>query len=190
MPNNVTNKLKILGSKKDVKALLDFIQMEELGKGTIDFNKITPMPLWVYGSQDERGITLEDEQQWGKDYTKLAWSNNNWGTKWNAYQQPDQRATEDTIYFQTAWNDVAELIFKLGWIFPNVTLEYSFANEDKGSSKCGSYRFKNSEILETIKYKKQSKEAYEIAFNLIDNGNVPEEYVFDTVLNTYVNTED
>lgn len=50
MPNHVTNRLTILGTKKQVNEVLDFIKIEkglekrEYGIWTIDFNKITPMP--------------------------------------------------------------------------------------------------------------------------------------------------
>ncbi|MFD1385703.1 hypothetical protein ACFQ4Z_02745 [Oceanobacillus oncorhynchi subsp. oncorhynchi] len=185
MPNHISNKLKIIGSDSETKEVLDFVKIDEIGTG-IDFNKITPMPKWIYGnSPDVIGIGLEDEKKWGKENTSLEWARNNWGTKWGAYGQPDNRNTEDTIYFQTAWNGVPNLIQKIAWLFPNVIVEYSFADEDLGSTNCGFYRFKENEILEEISYDFLSKEAYELAFELVEHGEVPHYYKFDENAGTY-----
>lgn len=186
MPNHITNKLKIVGSSEQVKEVLEFIMSDSLGCGTVDFNKITPMPKWVYGSSpDVKGITLADELKWGKENVCLDWARKNWGTKWNAYSQPDKRNTEDTIYFQTAWNGVPDLISKIAWIFPRVTIEYSFADEDTGSSNCGVYQFSEHIILESKEYESCSKEAYELAFELNSGGVIPSYYKFNDVKNTY-----
>lgn len=44
MPNHITNILTFEGDSKQVHALLDKIKNDELGFGSIDFNKIIPMP--------------------------------------------------------------------------------------------------------------------------------------------------
>ena len=44
MPNHITNILKFEGDSEQVYAMLDQIKNEELGIGSIDFNKIIPMP--------------------------------------------------------------------------------------------------------------------------------------------------
>ena len=48
MPNNVKNKLTIVGDENQVREILKAIQNEEAGVGSIDFNKIISMPkeLW------------------------------------------------------------------------------------------------------------------------------------------------
>ncbi|ANY71675.1 hypothetical protein BBD41_03245 [Paenibacillus ihbetae] len=190
MPNHVTNKVKIIGTTEQVNEVLEFIKNDELGIGTIDFNKITPMPKWVYGnSPDVFGISLADERRWGEENTVLGWARLNWGTKWNAYEQPDKRNGGGIIYFNTAWNGVPDLIRKIAWIFPEIEIEYSFADEDLGSSNCGIYRFKYDKVQEFANYPSQSKEAYELAFNLV-HGGIPDYYVFDPDTNTYEYKED
>lgn len=190
MPNHISNKLKVIGTNKQIKEVLDFIKIDEIGAG-IDFNKITPMPKWVYGSNpDVHGISMTDEEKWGEENTSLNWARRNWGTKWCGYQQPDSRNTEDTIYFQTAWSGIPELIQKIAWIFPDVVIEYSFADEDLGSSNCGYYQFKESEILEEMRYASQSIQAYELSFELVENGAIPDYYVFDENAGTYRLVED
>ena len=54
------------------------------------------------------------------------------GTKWNAYETPDDRDTEDTIYFQTAWSDVFRLIKKISRRYPDLEFIYEWADEDIG----------------------------------------------------------
>ena len=44
MPNHITNILKFKGDSEQVHAMLDKIKSDELGLGSIDFNKIIPMP--------------------------------------------------------------------------------------------------------------------------------------------------
>ena len=191
MPNHISNKVKIIGSDEEIKEVIEFIKIDEEGVGTIDFSKITPMPKWVYGSNREViSITRGDEEKWGRENTCLEWMRRNWGTKWGAYSQPDLRNTEDTIYFQTAWNGVPELIQKVAWIFPNVILEYSFADEDLGSRNCGIYQFKENEILKEVHYESLTKEAYDLAFELVENGEIPEWYKFNESTGTYECVED
>lgn len=172
MPNHITNKLVIKGKKEDINKVLDFIKIEKdyneevNGVGTIDFNKITPMPKWVYGSSpDVHEISRADEEKYGEENTSIAWARKNWGTKWNAYGQPDNRNTDNTVYFQTAWNGIPKLIQKLAWIFPNVEIEYSYCDEDFGCN-LGRYRFKNTEILEEYLPNSGSKEAYELGLEI------------------------
>lgn len=44
MPNHITNILKFKGDSEQVHTMLDKIKSDELGFGSIDFNKIIPMP--------------------------------------------------------------------------------------------------------------------------------------------------
>ena len=44
----VRNILNVQGSKAQAAALLDFISDQRYGRGSIDFNQVTPMPPWVY----------------------------------------------------------------------------------------------------------------------------------------------
>ncbi|WP_024833813.1 hypothetical protein [Ruminiclostridium josui] len=121
MPNHVTNRLTIIAEINRVSEIKNFIQIEKsenneevYGPGTIDLNKITPMPRWVYGSNPKVfGISRADEEKYGEDNTSLGWARKNWGTKWNAYGQPDKRNSDNVIFFQTAWNCPHELVKKL-----------------------------------------------------------------------------
>lgn len=93
------------------------------------------------------------------------WSKKNWGTKWNAYSQNDKRNTEDTVYFQTAWSSPLELMQALSKMFPLVKLAFAYADEDSGSN-AGKILFENGDATEINQPEGQSKDAYDIYFEL------------------------
>lgn len=93
------------------------------------------------------------------------WSPKHWGTKWNAYNQNDSKNTEGTIYFQTAWNAPVPVICTLSTLFPSLNMVLSFADEDTGSNT-GRIVFNNGEEIESLRPVNQSKEAYELYFEL------------------------
>ena len=204
MPNHVTNKLKIKGNDKEVCELLDSIKIEKsddidvYGVGTIDFNKIIPMPLDLAIESDSFLMPLENQFSTDKTFksamddlrkyylenpntgehklqnflqgcenyvkygyaTWYSWAIDNWGTKWNAYNQSPPRE----ILFDTAWSGVPGLVGKLSEQFPNVELSYEFADEDIGYN-VGEYTFKNGSIVDNSPAN-NSKKAYEMGFRL------------------------
>ncbi len=44
MPNHVINLVTLRGDEKRIAEMLDAIKVDEVGRGSIDFNKIVPMP--------------------------------------------------------------------------------------------------------------------------------------------------
>jgi hypothetical protein len=162
MPNHITNILTIHGADEQVDRVLEFIKNDELGVGTIDFNKITPMPPWVF----QGNLGREEEEKYGEENCWYDWSIKNWGTKWNAYHQlHDRSSAEDgVVYFDTAWSGVPELMSKLARIFPDVTFYYEFADEDFGNN-VGQYVFRGL-IINGGRLSDMSKEALELASDL------------------------
>jgi hypothetical protein len=65
-----------------------------------------------------------------------SWSCNNWGTKWNAYDYPEQDIGSTTIQFNTAWSAPHPVIQKLSEMFPTVGVHHKWADEDMGNN-CG-----------------------------------------------------
>lgn len=198
MPNNVGNKLTIVGTDEEVLKVLDFIKIEEgafgkgdypTGIGTIDFNKITPMPKWVYGnSPDINGISRSDEELYGRENTTLGWAIRNWGTKWNAYSQ--RRISNNTIYFETAWSGIPDLIYKLAWIFPDITIGYSYADEDTGYNT-GIFTFRGVSDTSVVTYSDGSKEAYDLAFNIRGDGTPASlGFIYNEEINNYEYNEE
>lgn len=110
------------------------------------------------------------------------WCPENWGTKWNAYGSPNNRDTEDTIFFETAWSNISKLIRKLSIMFPAVTFHYAWADEDTGSNT-GRAKAKDGELWKNIP-ENGSREAYELRFELSPDDReyytlVDGEYVYD-----------
>lgn len=162
MPNHIMNILTIYGTDEQVDKVLEFIKNDELGVGTIDFNKITPMPPWIF----QGNLGRKEEEKYGEENCWYDWSIKNWGTKWNAYHQlHDRSSAEDgVVYFDTAWSGVPELMSKLARIFPDVTFYYEFADEDFGNN-VGQYVFRGL-IINGGRLSDMSKEALELASDL------------------------
>lgn len=111
MPNHIQNRVTFDCSEEKLNEILTAIQKDSgengnFGPGTVDFNKIIPMPDNIF-----KGLLgTEEKKIYGKN-NWYDWSIENWGTKWNAYSFSRDG---NTIGFQTAWSAphpiLAELI--------------------------------------------------------------------------------
>lgn len=63
MPNHVKNVLTLVGDEERVKQLMEAVKNDEYGIGTIDFEKIIPMPPKVYRGSLGRA----EQEKYGKD---------------------------------------------------------------------------------------------------------------------------
>lgn len=115
--------------------------------------------------------------------TWYEWRTRNWGTKWNAYDI--EKVDDNTIKFLTAWSGVPDLIGKLASMFPNVTINYDFADEDT-SYNVGSFIF-NGEDVEDNSPANASTEAWKLVFDL---GVAYEEDYIEQPDGTYVYNDD
>ena len=64
MPNHVENHIEFSGDTRQIKTMLESIKNDEYGIGTIDFNKIFPMPESLHieaGSRTDRGLKAYKE---------------------------------------------------------------------------------------------------------------------------------
>jgi len=163
MPNYIINKLQVIGELDKVEEVMDFIRSDD-GECRMDFQKIVPIPPHIYNGN----IGKLEEELFGED-TWYGWCPKYWGSKWNAICKEDAaRCTEDTVYFQTAWNGVPKLIFLLSAKF-DCELVYAFADEDRGYN-CDSYvLYKRSDFTKTTEHTTPipgSKEANDLADEL------------------------
>ena len=77
MPNWCSNCLSIEGDPNTLKEIISLVKTE---KNVFDFERIVPMPDYIYrGNVGLRELELYGENNW------YDWSQKNWGTKWNAY---------------------------------------------------------------------------------------------------------
>lgn len=93
------------------------------------------------------------------------WSLKNWGTKWNAYdfemgEKPNQ------IIFHTAWSAPHPVLKMLSQKYPETCFSHSWAEEDIAVN-LGKQDFLNGEIVGSYIPEEHSKEAYDLAFELL-----------------------
>lgn len=162
MPNYIVNKLELKGEKEKIKEVFDFIKADN--GFCIDFNKITPMPKWVF----QNDLSRKEEKKYGEENCWYKWSIKNWGTKWNAFEAENsyyfklpKNKQENVIFFITAWSGVPELISKLGFIFPDVIIDYYWYDEDFGSN-VGHITIQDTNVKKYIP-QNLSPEAYDLA---------------------------
>lgn len=99
MPNHVTNRIKITGDPDTVKRVMYAVKNES-GIGTIDFEKIIPIPENIYRG----GLSREEFKLYGKN-NWYDWCISNWGTKWSAYgyEKDCDYSNAEELRFLTAW---------------------------------------------------------------------------------------
>lgn len=161
MPNHVTNRIEFYGEQCNISKILELIKGEE---ECIDFNKIFPMPSFIY-----RGNLGPEERKQHGNNNWYDWSVFNWGTKWNAYHSYYYES-DNALEFDTAWScpigvldKLAELCYQHGVWFTG-----KWADEDTGfnvgvfESDCDGdeYWFSYERIPDQI------NEAYEIYMEL------------------------
>jgi hypothetical protein len=121
-----------------------------------------------------RGLTQELVDEYRKRFGAsdwYDWQRSNWGTKWNAYEQ--NNIDENVIEFQTAWSTPYKLFINLSKMFPEVTFEVRYADEDFGYN-VGEFSLLGGVELSTNIPDGGSDEAYEIAMDI--QYGTPEEY--------------
>ena len=77
---------------------------------------------------------LENIKEYGCT-TWYEWRIENWGTKWDVYD--DFKSNKTTMTFETAWSIPEPIFEKLSEEFPNEFIEVKFADEDIYSNNNG-----------------------------------------------------
>ena len=77
MPNHITNRIKLIGEPSEVKRVMEAVKVDNTGLGSLDFEKIIPMPADVDDSYN--------------------WCISNWGTKWNSYGYTRMLTVQTTL---------------------------------------------------------------------------------------------
>lgn len=140
MPNHVTSVITLSGDAKRIKAMLKTIQAKEYGIGSVDFEKILPMPNSVYNGP----LGMQERELNGKN-NWYDWRIANWGTKWNCYGYTSETEFEDgKLKFLTAWAASHPILQKLSEMYPDIKFEHEWADEDIGNN-CGRFVYYNGE---------------------------------------------
>ena len=162
MPNHVTNVISFSGDKSRISAMLKEIQNDEHGIGSVDFEKILPMPDTVYNGS----LGIRERELYGKN-NWYDWRLGNWGTKWNSYGYTENTTfQDDKIKFLTAWSAPHPILHKLSEMYPDVKMEHEWADEDIGMN-CGRYVYYDGERVEEY-FPESQKECLEFAAKVMD----------------------
>ena len=193
MPNHVTNRIEFKGDAKIIENLLESLRGTEYPIW-IDFNKIVPMPEGLDITCDGMVSLLDNQFMVSLPITHLIerikkadtetienfckaiknlnkygkvswhdWAITNWGTKWNAYNT--KKVAPNIIEFDTAWAGVPNLIAKISEQFPQLEIEYKYADEDLGYN-VGYIVFKNGNVDMEYYPEGGSNGAYQLALEL------------------------
>jgi len=92
-----------------------------------------------------------------------SWNNDNWGTKWNAYEI-DIRENGD-IKFETAWSNPYQVMEALSLKYPEAIISVRYADEDFGHN-VGEYTLTEGSVIEENTPNGGSEEAYELAADI------------------------
>lgn len=182
MPNHVCNNVTISGSKENLEKIRNLIIVNEeyiesiksrndgledgfkleLPKlGALSFNRLIPQPTNIF----QGDLGNEEKEKYGEGNCWYEWRNNNWGTKWDAYENSvdtDYNAGCMRITFWTAWDEPIPYMQKLAELCHenDCCLDWEFANEDFESQMGTAYLDDDSGEL-VIGYADCDPELYE-----------------------------
>lgn len=127
-----------------IKNLAKYYKHNHAEKAALELGKIAIDNVSAYGYKD-----------W------YDWSIANWGTKWNAC---DTYIKGNVIEFDTAWSPVPKVIERLSKMYPDLEIDYLYAEEQMGVST-GHFIFKNGQTCGQA-YEDYDVKAYETSCEL------------------------
>jgi hypothetical protein len=159
--SSVDNAICILNDdKKGLLEMLDYPWVKDENITNIEDLKKRLLKNLSPKDLHEGKLSLDNIRNYGhKDW--YSWSLANWGTKWNAYSQ--FQIDENIISFDTAWATPYPLMEELSRMFPELTIEVTYADEDIGSN-CGTYTFVNGSLVD--EYSPEGWEATRFALKI------------------------
>ena len=164
MPNNVTNMLTVFGSDEAKADFFHAVQNDEYGLGSLDFEKVIPMPDYIYrGDLSPAAQMVNGKNNW------YDWSIEHWGSKWNSYGYDKAALASfdgNTLSFFTAWNEVLPVIDKLAEMYPELSFHYCWANEDLGYN-VGEIEYAHGKRTREFIPEDGSAKAYELAADIM-----------------------
>lgn len=178
-------------TNKGLKAYKDFITVYTMD-GTLEKDLLNiPKEKEEIFLKERSDISLEEwelgraafqnEQKYGvatwHDFCTV-----HWGSKWNAYQT--EIIEDNTIEFNTAWSNVKPVVHALSEKFPDIEMNYQWADEDIGCN-VGDVTFKDGECIDEISFQSNSKEAFEFAAEMWGLDLEEEGFVFNEKLGNY-----
>jgi len=165
MANDITNELTFAQcSKERCQEILEAIQIDSIGIGSIDFDKIIPQSAGLYmGDLGPKEMELYKDNNW------YDWRYKHWGTKWNSYgydREQGKGEDDNQIRFLTANRSAFKIVEALSRQYPDVLFEMRYADEDFGYNT-GEISFTAGEVIEANLPKDGTLEAQELAANVM-----------------------
>lgn len=115
----IDNTLSFAGSKDRIKELLEAIAYDYGSVGTIDFNKIIPLPPECSFEQAQKA----------------------WGTKWNSLRPANGvYFKHDCLFFRTANGQPSPVIAKLAEMYPDINITHTYTATDNDIIMLDYYR--------------------------------------------------
>ena len=115
---------------------------------------------WALGEQAYQNVQKYGYPTW------YEWANQNWGTKWNAYQCKPLSKSDDTMIFLTAWGAVPNIVATLSRKYPAQTITYRWADENIGYN-VGEAVFRGGECVGLNVPEEGSPAAYEMTAEIL-----------------------
>lgn len=123
-----------------------------------DFKKVIPPPDDpAYNDEPSQDVAEKSPFWW---YT---WNCKYWGSKWGGYSY--QQLAINTFQFDTAWSSVPKIIEVISLEFPELIIEYMWADEDIGGN-VGEIIVQGGDIISDNIPESCSNEAYELVFKI------------------------
>ncbi len=159
MPNHVATKVTIIGSDENLKTIEKFVASEQqlFDFNKIVPIPETYVKYDTTNHPDAKGLVVGERLNWEKDspivteeliseYKKATreqfekygvvgwydWKVMNWGTKWNCYDISKTEVRDGFLEytFNTAWDFAKRVIVALSEFFPEVEIQFVYADED------------------------------------------------------------
>lgn len=165
----ITNRILMNGSTKDIQKLYEEVKRNDLGIGSIDFEKILPVPERI-----ARGEFTSEEKAdldcFKDDFTDpiKAWRKVYWGTASNAFGFCNNPAwlESNVLEFQTRNGSCFPVIEALSEKYPNIDFAYTWASNRFGATT-GQARFTMGEVKAYFVPRNNSDYAIDIASELL-----------------------
>lgn len=141
----VINVVNLIGDKTRIFEMLEEIKRDELGVGSVDFNKVIPVP--VDGSVSDH------------------WYLDNWGTcqntvtymDFNVYEPVEIAENIIEIAFETIANAALPIVAKMADMNQDLSFVYTWAEDTLIGNDCGRYIYVNGTCVS--RYQPSGKEA-------------------------------
>jgi len=128
MPNYCYNELEVKGKPE---ALNLFKEFADGSHEKLDFNNFIPYPQGYEKKLKSAQDSKDGYNGFGSThiFSGYSWCNNNWGTKWNAWEVHLEATKDKLAYsFTTAWSPPIGVLEAMSRIFPTLRFKLHYCD--------------------------------------------------------------